>query len=161
MIDASPRDHEDTLKRPVLASRYCFRAWTQIKDDKCIRCRCGVPHFRYRGLPAYVYDGGPYGSILGTNVSQKPHIRSVDVECYRMIYIIRYECEIGTCFTIATPAVIISFGISCPSSSKSLVEVVTGGIASAVSRAALPMIPMATGRAFAAGANFPPRICSL
>jgi hypothetical protein len=41
-----------------------FRAWTQIKDGKCVSCRCGwsgIPHFRYRGMPAYIYDGGPMG----------------------------------------------------------------------------------------------------
>jgi hypothetical protein len=41
-----------------------FRAWTQLKDDDCVVCRCGwagVKHCRVRGQPAYVYSGGPWG----------------------------------------------------------------------------------------------------
>jgi hypothetical protein len=54
-----------------------FRAWTQIRCDDCVPCRCGwsggVPHFRYRGMPAYVYDGGPFGFIEGKG--NKPKVR--------------------------------------------------------------------------------------
>jgi hypothetical protein len=53
-----------------------FRAWTQLPDRACVKCNCGwsrLPHFRMRGAPAYIYDGGPLGYISG----QKPKIRRV------------------------------------------------------------------------------------
>jgi hypothetical protein len=53
-----------------------FRAWTQLKDDDCVVCRCGwggIKHYRYRGSPTYIYDGGPFG-YLGKS---KPKTRKV------------------------------------------------------------------------------------
>jgi hypothetical protein len=53
-----------------------FRAWTQLRDDTCVPCRCGwgdVPHFRFRGRPAYIYDGGPYG--FNPMAKRKPTMR--------------------------------------------------------------------------------------
>jgi hypothetical protein len=39
-----------------LPGAHGFRAWTQLKDNKCVTCRCGwggVKHYRMRGCPAY------------------------------------------------------------------------------------------------------------
>ena len=77
-----PRNDRVIVHNPVahtltqIPGAHGFRAWTQIKDNDCVPCRCGwsgVPHFRYRGQPAYIYDGGPWGWVY--DGKRKPKAR--------------------------------------------------------------------------------------
>jgi hypothetical protein len=59
-----------------------FRAWTQLKDDDCIACRCGwggVKHYRFRGQPAYVYAGARLASRVRESPSCARRDREVPV----------------------------------------------------------------------------------